>query len=367
MRVLYDHHVFQMQRYGGVSRYFYELISHLIRQGGVEPSLFLGFYVNAYGVEKLPGLRAVKGMPRPDVPALQRFFPKLADLWLQRAYDLGRFDLFHQTYYTAHDPVRGRCPSVLTVYDMIHELHPQSERQKEWMVAMKRPSVDRSDAVIAISESTKRDLMRLYGTPGEKIHVIHLANSLTVEAAATSPAPRPYVLFVGSRGGYKNFELLARAYARRPKLAREFDLVCFGGGEFTPDERSLIAQLGIGERVRLFTGADEVLATLYRHAAVMAYPSRYEGFGLPALEAMHYGCPVIVADTSSLPEVVGDAAERVVPDSEESLAEALGRVLSDTDWRSELVRRGHEQEARFSWERCAAETLALYRTVARSS
>jgi len=364
VKVLYDHHVFQLQRYGGVSRYFYELISHLIRLGDVEASLFLGFYINGYGVERLPGLARVTGMPRPPIRALERVFPRLADMWLQRAYDLRRFDLFHQTYYTAQDPVRGRCPSVLTVHDMIHELHPQSERQKEWMVSMKRPSVDRSDAVIAISESTKRDLMRLYGTPEEKIHVIHHANSLQVEAAPTSLLARPYVLFVGTRTGYKNFALLARAYAQRPDVVRDFDLVCFGGGAFTPEERALLAELGLGERVHHFAGADEVLATLYRHAAVMAYPSRYEGFGLPALEAMHYGCPVIVADTSSLPEVVGDAAERVEPDSQESLAEALARVLQDAERKAELVRRGYEQERRFSWERCATETLALYRQVA---
>ena len=366
MKVVFDQGIFQTQRYGGISRYFHELIAQLVQLDDVEASLFLGFHVNGYGTADLPGLRARIGLPRPSWPGAAHVLPPIADLWFDRAIDLRRMDVLHRTYYDARDLARGRCATVLTVHDMIHELHPRDDRQRAWMEARKRPAVAAADAVIAISESTRRDLVRLHGTPEEKVNVIHLASSLVGEGAPESLLDRPYLLFVGGRGGYKNFELLARTLAGRPDWRRELDLACFGGGPLTSGEQDLLARLGLVDRVHLFEGADATLETLYRHAAMLVYPSRYEGFGLPPLEAMQLGCPVVVAGASSLPEVVGEAGELVEPDSQDDLEAAIARVLGDTAHRRGLVRLGREQATRFSWERCARETLDVYRKVIRA-
>jgi glycosyltransferase involved in cell wall biosynthesis len=364
VKVLFDHPIFQMQRFGGISRYFHELIRHLVPLPEVEAHAFLGFHVNGYGTDRIPGLASAVGWPRPALRGLDRLLDPLADRWLDLAHDLSRFDVLHRTYYDPRDLARGRCRTVLTVYDMIHELHPRDDRQRAWMEARKRPAVAHADAVIAISESTKQDLIRLYGTSASQIHVIPLASSLTGTGAPEPLFERPYLLFVGGRGGYKNFELLARTYAARPEWVRELDLVCFGGGAFTPGERQLVHALGIAPQVRYLEGPDDVLETLYRHARMLVYPSRYEGFGLPPLEAMQLGCPVVVARTSSLPEVVGEAGEYVEPDSPDSLEAAIARLLDDSSHRAELIRRGHARARRFSWTQCAEQTLAVYRSVA---
>lgn len=356
-----------MQRYGGVSRYFYELVSRLAQMDEAAISLFLGFYVNEYGIERLEGLKSVRGLRRPDVRLSPAVFARLSEGWLAVASRMARPDILHQTYYAPRDMAPRGCMRVVTVYDMIHELHPLSERQKEWMVARKRPTIERSEGIIAISHHTKLDLMRLYDVPEARIRVIHLANSLTQVPAERSLCDRPYLLFVGTRDGYKNFGLLAAAYAHDPALRRDFDLVCFGGGAFSTKEHAHLDSLGLAGRVHHFAGPDETLATLYQHAAVFVYPSKYEGFGLPPLEAMHYGCPVIVSRTSSIPEVVGEAGLYFDPQSEESLTHALNRLVSDSALRADLVAGGHLQTARFSWDRCAKETLGYYRSVLASS
>src|SRR5439155_12251123 len=139
---------------------------------------------------------------------------------------------------------------------------------------------------------------------------------------------RPYLLFVGNRGTYKNFDLLARTYARSDRLQREFDIVCFGG-QRESSHPARLEQLGIASRVQYFSGGDQVLANLYRHAFALVYPSKYEGFGIPPLEAMHYGCPVIASNAGSLPEVVADAGLMFDPNSEDDLLNKLYRLIDD--------------------------------------
>ena len=173
---------------------------------------------------------------------------------------------------------------------------------------------------------------------------------------------RPYLLHVGGRAGYKNFETLLRAYAGQPALAREFDLVAFGAGDFDTKERELIGALGLSDsQVRQVGGGDSILTDLYQGAALFVYPSRYEGFGIPPLEAMSFDCPVVCSNSSSIPEVVGDAAVFFEPASSDSIANAIQSVLSNDTLRETLIARGRARNKMFSWERCAEQTLDIYR------
>jgi glycosyltransferase involved in cell wall biosynthesis len=170
---------------------------------------------------------------------------------------------------------------------------------------------------------------------------------------------------VGNRGIYKNFNLLVTAYASSQKLMRDFDLVAFGGGPFTVEEFSLFDHYKIQlERVHHRGGDDNKLAMQYIGASLFVYPSLYEGFGLPPLEAMRFGCPVASSNTSSMPEVLGDAVEYFDPLNEESIIKSLEAVLYNKQYTDDLIMKGFLKVQEYSWNRCAQVTLEIYHSLA---
>jgi len=246
---------------------------------------------------------------------------------------------------------------------MIHERFPESFAAWDSTSKEKAAAVKRADHIVCISENTRRDLIELFHVPPDKTSVVYLGFTLTHPVTKTGNKPeRPYLLYVGSRGGYKNFERLLHAYASTELLQGQFDLLAFGGGAFNAKEVELISSLGLSVRqIRQVGGSDERLAELYRDAAVFIYPSLYEGFGIPPLEAMSFDCPVACSNSSSIPEVVGDAALLFDPLSVESIGKAVVSLLQDQALRQTLVERGRERIKIFSWQSCAQQTADIYR------
>ena len=203
--------------------------------------------------------------------------------------------------------------------------------------------------------------------PAERISVIHHGHgSLGLRAAAApAPPPRPFLLHVGPRLGYKNFDALLEAYAGSPAMVADFDLVAFGGGPWSLAERSRARSLGLDPaRLRLASGGDEALARLYATASLLALPSLHEGFGIPVLEAMSFGCPVACSAASALPEVAGEAARYFDPRDPGSIREAIEEVLGSPALRESLRAKGAARAAQFSWERAARATAQVYASVA---
>lgn len=357
MRILYTHDIFTKQAYGGISRYVLELARHLPAEAS--PLVFAGLHINAYvRADEAKGLR---------MPELRYWTPvrECVSKLAQRAYTaVAPPDIYHRTYYgpSFH---HGRQPLVLTVYDMIHERFPDFYRDGGRLSAVKRLDCERAHHIIAISDSTKRDLIEYFSISPQKISVVHLASTELATNATRRTAlaqGRPYLLYVGARGGYKNFDALLSAYAASSRLTQTFDLVCFGGGPATEAEQQRIAAFGLNDRVRFVSGGDEDLRVYYDEARLLAYPSLYEGFGLPVLEAMQAGCPVMCSPSSSLPEVAGSAAVYIT----DSFAEQLGQLAFDDTALADLSAAGHLQARKFSWARCATETTAIYRTLLRN-
>lgn len=366
--VIYDHQTFVAQEFGGISRYFCELASRVHGLDGFQAKIIAPLHLNAYlpdcnvpqAAVRLNGKfrgrgRLCQTVNAALVPALTR---------------LSRPSLIHRTYY-AGQPRVADVPVVLTVFDMIHELFPNNFAADDAVVRHKRGSVNAADHLICISQSTANDLVRLFDVPRSKISVIYLGYSDVFAQpeplGETSPHARPYLLYVGQRDGYKNFDTALRAYAASPQLRTEFDLVVFGGPALAPDEQALIGSLPLraGSVVRL-GGSDKDLARAYRHARALVYPSKYEGFGIPPLEAMSSGCVVASSNASSIPEVVGDAAATFDPsdigDARRAMEDAC---LSDTA-RAHLLKAGASRVQAFTWDRCARETVAAYRDVIRA-
>jgi glycosyltransferase involved in cell wall biosynthesis len=229
----------------------------------------------------------------------------------------------------------------------------------------KRRAIMSAQRVICISESTKRDLLERYPVREERVSVTHLASEIDAGMAhgpEPTPAP-PFYLYVGSRSSYKNFAGLLRAFAKavsvKPGLA-----LCVVGDPFTEAEGRLVADLKLGGHVEHYGHAsDSHLAKLYRRSVALVYPSLYEGFGIPPLEAMSCGTVAVVSNVSSLPEVVGDAGLMFDPRSADELIDILLSLPGDETKREELILKGRRRAREFSWDKTAAQTVEVYRSL----
>ena len=372
MKILYDHTIFQFQQYGGISRYFYELITRSSIKEDVNINLFQGFHINEYGLsEHKHNFESYWGYKwkykKPDTKYMSHIFAIPNKFLFDNIYKhAGNFDIYHPTYYMKGLKQNRKTPTVITVYDMIHELYPDQFRDSETTIKAKNRAISIADTIIAISENTKKDLIKIYNIPESKIKVVYLANSLQSSNPLTLDELKqnyklkwPYILYVGDRRGYKNFKALFDSYVNN--FSDHFDLVCFGGAKIKNDEfKSINSRIKKG--IIQLSGSDNLLASLYKNAFCFVYPSFYEGFGISPLEAMSMGCPVIASNASSIPEVVGDAAILFDPHSNNELIDAIESLYNKSK-RNELIKRGFEQEKKFSWGKMANETLDIYKSI----
>lgn len=365
MKIAYDHQAFTMQAYGGISRYYTTLADQLLQQEQ-DVGVFAGLYRNNY-IDDLPSgiVRGSKLVKYP--PKTGRFFQWLNHGISQVQMKTWTPDVIHETYYSSLPRLKTGAVRVTSVYDMIHELFNDQFSKRDMTTEWKKATFSRVDHILSISESTKRDLIELLGIAEEKISVVHLGVDLTafqIPTSVVSNIKKSYLLYVGGRGGYKNFAGFIKAFASSPQLKSEFDVITFGGGAFTSSEKQQIKQCELGEtQVRQISGDDQKLAQLYAHAAAFVYPSLYEGFGLPPLEAMASGCPVVTSNTSSMPEVVKQAGEYFNPSDVEDMRNAIERVVFSPARQTELIALGYENIKHFSWQKCAHETLVIYQKI----
>jgi glycosyltransferase involved in cell wall biosynthesis len=284
-------------------------------------------------------------------------------------------DLFHAPAYTA--PLWGATPIVLTVQDVSYARRPEwyPYRQDRWRRAFYRRSAARARAIITASEFSKREIVAAYGIDQDRIHVTHLGVSCaflrSAERPSLGPLPdalvgRTFALHVGDLHPRRNLDMALRAIAR---VRREHhacrDLCLALAGVDRGSAAGLLAEadrLGASNVLVLLGGvSEEALLSLYRAATVLVYPSRYEGFGLPLVEAMAAGVPVIAARAGAIPEVVAEAGILLGPDDEEGFAESIARVLLDAEYARALAEAGRVRAGRFTWADTARRTLQVYR------
>jgi len=371
MKIAFDHQAFCLQKTGGISRYFSKLIEQL-NIDGEQAELFAPFYRNQYLEGLVP--KIVHGIKVDDYPRkLARVSVDLNGFLANFRIHLFKPNIIHETYFSKRIVGPISCPRVLTVFDMIGELGLDGNHlsSSQILASDKYKAVKRADKIICISHATKNDLIRVFDVPLEKIAVVHLGCDFKAAGIATELKekinPRPYLLFVGIRHGYKNFPRLLQALASAPQLIRDFDIVTFGGGAFNVEEKSFIRSLGFREnQVLNMSGNDQSLASCYSQATALVYPSLYEGFGLPPLEAMLHNCPVICSRTSSIPEVVGEAGEYFDPTDIDSMSAAINHVVYSPQRAKSLILLGLKQAQRFTWGNCADLHRQIYATLAPS-
>jgi len=365
VHIAYDHQIFGWQEYGGVSRYFVEIAKRIQALDEYHVEILAPLFVNKY--LKDDSTLRVHGRYVRRFPKTTRLIQGINALLVRSMLRKMPPDVLHETYYLDRKLASPHTKTTITVYDMTHEKFPQLFSSRERTSNKKRAAVLRADHVICISENTRSDLIDLFRVDPRKTSVIHLAASRIDMSKCHVPRiiDTPYVAYVGLRWGYKNFSGLLRAFATSDYLRNNFSIVCVGGERFTSTDWEQIEGLRLKkDRVIHITGKDDLLAALYRDAAVFVYPSLYEGFGLPALEAMAAGCPVACGKNSSLPEICGEAAEYFDSNSPESMAAAIERVVTSSSVRNRLIALGLQQIQKFSWDRCATQTAAVYRQLA---
>lgn len=362
MKIIFDHQIFMQQKYGGISRYFVSIASELkkLKQNA---SIIAPIHQNKYLYESKNSIEISGKYFEKFPPKTSPIIATINNYIINKTIRNQNNILIHETYYSP-SAIGRNVKRVITVYDMIHELFAKEMAPDDPTARNKKNALKRADHIICISESTKNDLIDILNISKDKISVTHLGvesnNSFKVEKLNYH---RPYLLYVGNRAGYKNFKSLLETYVNSNTLKSDFDIVAFGGGAFTNEENTILKKYGIQDKIIHIAGNDKLLQSLYQSAHAFIYPSLYEGFGLPPLEAMANSCPVITSNTSSMPEVVGNAGCYFNPSDINSIDKAINDVVYNSKLRDKLISNGMIRLKEFTWEKCAQETLQVYKHV----
>ena len=372
MKLLIDPQIFWWQNSGGVSRYIAEIYDNMSRQDGIEVSMPLLAHDNAYLQDKgIPSeSKLFDYLAKFRFKGSDRLRRKLAFAHANKLLNvlkLQEHDLLVPSYYCPYFLKQvGAMPYVLTVHDMTHELYPKMLPGTDQVLYEKKKAIDQATHLIAISQSTKQDLLRFYPASEGKISVIYhgfTANSGNVETDIN--LPNEYILFVGKRMKYKNLKFLLLASQGLLKSRTGLKLICAGSKPFDKEERASIEKLGLSGAVMHMAVNDHILAQLYQNAVCFVYPSLNEGFGFPVLEAMSCGCPTVLSRASSFPEVAGRAG--LYYESMSELTAIMESLLKNEVDRASIIQTGLEQTKQFSWQKCIDETMALYLKVVSSA
>lgn len=367
LKVFFDHQKFSTQRYGGISRYFATLIDHIRQDPALDYETGVVFTQNHYLPDRHMLLNNALAKRFFSIGRLSKKIYDLNQANCVRLLKADNFDIFHPTYYDPYFLAYLKKPLVVTIHDMTYERLPEYFWARDPLSRQKRLNIERADLIIAISETTRHDLLGLYPTldPGKVrivYHGIDLETPLVV--SATLDLPTDYLLFVGDRSGYKNFYLLLEAFRSLSGRYPDLQLVLAGGGNLEVAEHEAIRRAGLTNRIMHRNASDAELNALYQNAALFIYPSLYEGFGLPILEAFRAECPILLSDTACFREIAAGAAAFFEPRSQEDLIDRVQTLLDDTGLRRGLVDKGRLRLQDFPIEACVRKTLNLYKSLA---
>lgn len=360
IRVLFDQQIFMLQRIGGISRYFTELAREFKDNPnlGIEPVFEYTRSLNEHLSQGLDHLGF-----RGDMNRLRSLGTLLFGWSLNRNPRI-EADLVHLTFYLPGFLGRHKSkPKVATLYDMIPENTPKGSRL--WNPHFsKRKVMAMAAALVSISNSSTEDMTRQYDVTRD-VTTTYLGVGKNFKPGLLRPrsAPKRYFLYVGAREGYKDAKTVLRAFSILLQNQADIDLVFVGGGGFTTQEAKLLHVLGISEKTHQSFVPDADLPALYSNSLGLLYSSRYEGFGLPLVEAMASGIPIIASDTRINNEICGPVGTYFPPGDEKILSEAMKQVLNQPASHSDKVEAGLELAKSFTWYECALRTAQVYRSV----
>ncbi len=359
MILLFDHQAFTFQKYGGVSTLFIELFRQLDAEENINIKIPILYTENE-------NLLAYKK------PILNRLFPFLEKInFKQKIHIINIINtlytfiyiklitkkfIYIPTYYNPYlMPWIDSNKVVLIIHDLIHEIFRIPDKM---VLEGKKFLAERSHLIIAVSQNTKNDIIKYFHVDSSKIYVMHLATNMDKVISKTIEIPYPYILFVGNRQSYKNFNLFIEAYSPI-SIEYNINIVCIGGGKFTEDELAKIHQLHVTHLIHYFDFETPTLKFLYTRALFFCFPSKYEGFGIPLLEAMISNCPIVTSNISSLPEVSGEAALLFNPEDIIDMREKLQLFTIDEKLRNAYIEAAQKRISQFTWKKTAHTFLQI--------
>lgn len=361
-KVLFDHQTFSLQRYGGISRYFAN-IYHAMQTGvGIEADISI-LNSNNYYIKDFNGLLN-NGLGKWIFSEEKRGY-KWNKQYSKYRISKNDFDILHPTYYHPYFLKKVKKPYVITVHDMIHELMPEYFSSGDILPTHKRLCIQNAAHIIAISHATKKDLIEVLSIPDNRISVIHhgyMENNIEVVKPHETNHGR-YILFVGERTAYKNFSKFAFALSSVCSKEKDVKLICAGGGPLQNAEQELLNRLNLKDKVIQITASEQELNLLYKNAVAFVFPSLYEGFGLPILEAFKNNCPIIASDIACFREIAEDACLYFDPSNPLEIAEKLEQIINNSVLQKELILKGSKQLLNFSMEKCITKTIDVYRSL----
>lgn len=354
-----------MQNYGGISRYFANLYNDFNSIETLSCKISM-LYSENYFAEKIDHpqhIKWAKPLFGKSKSRINRWNRRYNSLMLPFA----DCDVFHPTYYDSYYIKKVKKPVVITIHDMIYEKMPDFFPDSTQIINNKQRVAEHADAIICISESAKIDLMNHLSLDESKIHVVYhgLFNSFNDENdnLERTELPNNYVLFVGERKTYKNFIRFIEAFKNLLHKESSLHLICAGGGSYTSAEVELLNKYKIYNQCHQISPGDALLKQLYQKAAAFIFPSLYEGFGLPILEAFDAGCPVVMSNTNVFKEVGGHAALYFDPYDEEDIEDKISKVLFSTHQQAGMKEKGKERLKLFSAKTCVEQTIQIYKTL----
>ena len=354
MKILFDHQLFSYQRFGGASKYFAMLLNALPRDTWDTTTIFSN---NEY-VEFLHLFRHVHFFSNIYFRGQGRIMNELNIPYSKYRIKRQDYDVFHQTHFETYClKSLGTKPMVTTFHDINFSTLNPSKR----MVKFQRKSLSRADKIIAISNNTKKDLMEAFDVDEGKITVIyHGIIHPQIFIKQKSLVSYPYILYVGTRSNHKNFVRFIKAFSLLNKDYPELKVICTYK-PFSKKEIDLFCQLHIMNNVVNFMADENEINILYQNALFFIYPSLYEGFGMPILEAMVNHCPVVLSDASCFPEIAVDAGLYFDPQDIDSIYYSMRKIIDDSKLRQSLIAKGVKRVKDFSWERCASQHMEVYK------
>ena len=356
MKILFDSQVFVNQKFGGVSRYHFELLKAL-KNLKCLPTISGRFIRNLYVLNDSELKKQFVFDKYNTLSFVNKLFIRLS---IKKARG---YDIYHPTI--AKDYILSGIPENSKVVFTVHDMIPEKLKGVSKEGTLKYALALRADKIIAVSQQTKQDLVNIYNIPHEKVTVIYHGCTYMTEEPVDDQylsLPKTYVLFVGERNGYKNFNALLGSIS--PLLSEKLSLVCAGGSAFTDEEIAMLDQLNVKKYVKQYLNLnDQTLYKIYKNAKIFVFPSLYEGFGIPILEAWMCEIPVLLSNASSFPEIAQDAAYYFNPTDKNAIFDAVSMMLSNDRLCSDLVKKGLDRVQFFTWERAAKETLKVYKSL----
>lgn len=361
MKVLFDHQIFNRQRYGGISRYFANIYNAAKKSSNIEADIAI-LYSENYYIKNFDGILSNR-LGRMLFSKASRCY-KWNKQYSKYLINKNSFDVLHPTYFHPYFLKYLKKPLVITIHDMTYEAMPQYFPSTDALPYQKRLLMDRADKIIAISETTKSDILKYSNTKENKIEVIHHGIDLLLpKYEEVINLPTDYILFVGDRESYKNFHIVAQAFSILSLKYPNLKLVLAGGGTLTFGDSEFLLRNNILDNTIQISATDEQLNTLYKKAMCFIYPSLYEGFGLPILEAFKNNCPVLLSNCSCFQEIAGNAARYFDGYSLHSLVTELELVIESPSIRKEITDLGSGKLQEYSIEKCISKTIDVYKSI----